>query len=195
MTSKKTPSSTNKQTSIASYFATTRGGPLSVAQLDQVVGGVVSDTVEKFRKIENGEEIQVPEKCDIPDPSSDSSKNQTGKTEVKKTTFSRGGAKVSSRFKQLQEAGKIMCVMGSGRCGTHNVKLTKSVKSTKISCVEPGGGIGWKYVDVTCLVCPKKVNGNAGFGLAKDQQVGGANKKRKVSQGDAMNSSNQSEYS
>ena len=158
-------------------------------------GGVVSDTVEKFRKIEAGRQRQVPERRDTPDPSSGSSKNQTGKTEVVKTTFSRGGSKVSTRIKQLQEAGKIVCVMGSGRCGTHNVKLTKSVKSKKISCVEPGGGIGWKYVDVTCLVCPRKADFSAGFGMAKDQQVGGASKKRKVSQNEAMNSDNQSEHS
>ena len=194
MTSKKTPSSTNKQTSIASYFATTRGGPLSVAQLDQVVGGVVSDTVEKFRKIEKGEVIQGPEYRDTPGPSGENSSNQSGK-EVKKTTFSGGSAKVSSRIKQLQESGKILCVMGSGRCGTHNVKLIKSVKSKKISCVEPGGGIGWKYVDVTCLVCPKKVDACVGLNMAKDQQVGNAKKKRKVLQGEAMNLNNQSEYS
>ena len=74
------------------------------------------------------------------------------------------------------------------------MKLTKSVKSKKISCVEPGGGIGWKYVDVTCLVCPKKVDGYVGLSMAKDQQVGSAKKKRKVLQGEAMNLNNQSEY-
>ena len=37
--------------------------------------------------------------------------------------------------------------------------------------------------------------GSAGFGMAKDQQVGGAKKKRKVSQNDRMNSDNQSEDS
>ena len=112
-----------------------------------------------------------------------------------KMTFSKGCAKVSTRVKQLQEAGKVVCVMGSGRCGAHNVKLTKTVKSKKISCVEPGGVVGWKYVDVTCLVCPKKEVGSAGFGMAKDQQVGGAKKKRKVTQNDRMNSDNQSEDS
>ena len=147
----------------------------------------------RIEKIEKGEEVQGPENRDTPGPSGDSSSNQSGK-EVKKTTFSGGGAKVSSRIKQLQEAGKILCVMGSGRCGTHNVKLTKSVKSKKISCVEPGGGIGWKYVDVTCLVCPKKVDGYVGLSMAKDQQVGSAKKKRKVLQGEAMNLNNQSEY-
>ena len=70
-----------------------------------------------------------------------------------------------------------------------------SVKSKKISCVEPGGGVGWKYVDVTCLICPSKAKSSAGFGMATDLTGGGARKKRKVSEIEAMNSIDQSEYS
>ena len=195
MASRKTPSTAQKQTSIASYFATARGGPLSVAQLGQVGGGVVSDTVEKFRKIEYGRQRQVPEKRDASDPSSGGTKNQNGKTELMKMTFSRGGSKVSTRIKQLQEAGKIVCVMGSGRCGAHNVKLTKSVKSKKISCVEPGGGIGWKYVDLTCLIAPKKWKVTLDLVWPRINRLGAPVRKGKFLQIDAMNSGNQTEHS
>ena len=121
--------------------------------------------------------MNVPEE---PAPSGGSARNQNRDTNKKKLTFVGGGAKVSARIRQLQEENNIVCVMGSGRCGTHNVKLMKSVKSKKISCVEPGGGVGWKYVDVTCLVCPSKAKSSAGFGMATDLTGGGARKKRKV---------------
>ena len=53
------------------------------------------------------------------------------------------------------------------------MKLIKSVKSKKMSCLEPGGNIGWKYVDVTCLVCPSKTSELSESGLAKNQSGGG----------------------
>ena len=104
---------------------------------------------------------------------------------------------MSATIGELQEASKTVCVMGSGRCGTHNVKLIKSVKSKKMSCLEPGGNIGWKYVDVTCLVCPSKTSELSESGLAKNQSggVGGAKKKGKVLKRMKMNTDNQSEGS
>ena len=57
------------------------------------------------------------------------------------------------------------------------------------------GGVGWKYVDVTCLVCPSKAKISAGFGMATDLTGGGARKKRKVLQGETLNSIDQSEAS
>ena len=100
MTCEMTPSTTQRQTSIANYFASVRGGPLtlSVAQPGQAGSGIVSDTVKKFRKIENGR--QTPERRETPDPSSGSITNQTVKTEVMKLTFDKGCAKVSTRVKQ-----------------------------------------------------------------------------------------------
>ena len=96
-------------------------------------------------------------------PSSGSSKRPTKESSqenLRKLTFDRGGGKVSATIGELQEASKTVCVMGS-------------VKSKKISCVEPGGNNGWKYVDVTCLVCPSKTSEFSESGLAKNQSGGG----------------------
>ena len=85
---------------------------------------------------------------------------------------------MSDRVRILQEFSKTVCVMGNGTCKTHNMKLKKSVRSKKMSCVIAGGGIGWKYVDVTCLVCPGKVTSISSSGMAMDQ-IGGGPEKRK----------------
>ena len=138
---------------------------------------------EEGGSIDIGEKLNMKqEDRDIPDtpetstPSSGSSKrptNESSQENLRKLTFDRGGGKVSATIGELQEASKTVCVMGSGRFGTHNVKLIKSVKSKKISCLEPGGNIGWKYVDVTCLVCPSKTSEFSESGLAKNQSGGG----------------------
>ena len=77
----------------------------------------------------------------------------------RKKTFSvvceGGGGSVSERVKNLETV-IDKCVMGSGRCGTHNVKLSRTVKQKKYSCVNSQGQIEWKYRDVTCLVCPSQ---------------------------------------
>ena len=152
----------------------------------------MTNKVQKLKKTEGIRNIRDEP---LSEPSSGSTKKQNDTTNKTKLTFVGGGVKVSARIKQLQEENKTVCVMGSGRCGTHNVKLVKSVKSKKISCVEPGGGVGWKYVDVTCLVCPSKAKISAGFGMATDLTGGGARKKRKVLQGETLNSIDQSEAS
>ena len=54
----------------------------------------------------------------------------------------------------------VKCAMGSGRCGAHNVKLVRSVKQKKYSCVNKLGQVEWKTRDVTCLICPSQAQMN-----------------------------------
>ena len=67
-----------------------------------------------------------------------------------------GGKTVSDRVKAIQKVNVMSCVMGSGRCATHNTKLVRNVKKKKYSCVGPGGNIEWRFRDVTSLECPNK---------------------------------------
>ena len=79
--------------------------------------------------------------------------------ELKKTTFSVGGGGGISLVGEMikkHEALAVKCVFGSGRCMTHLVKLERTVKKKKYSVVNNTGSIGWKYRDVTCLVCPSQ---------------------------------------
>ena len=46
---------------------------------------------------------------------------------------------MSDRVRILQDFSKTVCVMGNGTCKTHNMKLKKSVRSKKMSCVIAGG--------------------------------------------------------
>ena len=50
----------------------------------------------------------------------------------------------------------IKCVFGGGRCISHKMKLSRTVKVKKYSCVNLSGGLEWKTRDVTCLACPGK---------------------------------------
>ena len=77
-----------------------------------------------------------------------------------KKTFKAVG-NVSDRVRSLENnMNNVKCVMGSGRCGAHNVKLVRSVKQKKYSCVNKLGQVEWKTRDVTCLICPSQAQMN-----------------------------------
>ena len=46
------------------------------------------------------------------------------------------------------------CVIGSGRCGSHNCKLVRSVVVKKMSVINKDGSLGWSRREVTTLACP-----------------------------------------
>ena len=179
----------HRQTSIAKYFASERKAPLSVPQLSQVLreeGEGASTEKELMLTINERKDD------DTADPSSGSPSSEVGNI-GKKMTFDTGCGSVNNRVRLLQEINKKICVMGNGMCKTHNLKLKKTVKSKKMSCVNAGGGIGWKYVDVTCLMCPGKNSSISGNDVAMDQTGGGANRKKRKVLVDSQNSDNQSE--
>lgn len=87
---------------------------------------------------------------------SEEDKNPTaspGEENIVKTTFPIGGG-VKKNNKSMND--DIKCVFGGGRCISHKLKLTRTVKSKKYSCVSLNGGIEWKTRDVTCVECPSK---------------------------------------
>ena len=71
---------------------------------------------------------------------------------ILKKTFQLGGGVKND----LSKSDDIKCVFGGGRCISHKLKLTRSVKAKKYSCVSLTGGIEWRTRDVTCLECPSK---------------------------------------
>ena len=82
---------------------------------------------------------------------------QTKKTEEeKKTTFDNvintGVSQRVKNFNKMSESTK--CVIGSGFCAGHNVKLVRSVRTKKTSCVDDNGEIKWLMREVTSLTCP-----------------------------------------
>ena len=50
------------------------------------------------------------------------------------------------------------CVVGSGRCSTHNTKLIRSVITKKVSEVDSHGHITWPIREVCILACPNKLD-------------------------------------
>ena len=60
-----------------------------------------------------------------------------------------------AKFQKLQRGG--MCVMGSGRCAEHNVRLVRSVTNKKVSVIDENGYTRWVTREVTILTCPGSV--------------------------------------
>ena len=46
------------------------------------------------------------------------------------------------RFQELAEGDD--CVIGSGRCATHNLKIVRVIKNIRVSEPAEGGGINWR---------------------------------------------------
>ena len=63
--------------------------------------------------------------------------------------------RVSERISMFRkyEDNDGMCVLGSGRCAYHNVRLVRSVVTRKGS-VQGGTGVRWERLDSTVLICP-----------------------------------------
>ena len=57
-------------------------------------------------------------------------------------------------FQKLSEGEK--CVIGSGRCSSHNVKLVRGVVKKRVSCIDKDGKLSWILREVTSLTCPNK---------------------------------------
>ena len=65
---------------------------------------------------------------------------------------------VKTKINAIVEAdANVKCVVGSGRCATHHVKLVRNVRKKRYSCINPvTGGLIWQFRDVTSLECPSK---------------------------------------
>ena len=69
-----------------------------------------------------------------------------------KTTFT---SSVRDRVNAIESDVNVKCVLGSGRCATHNNKLIRGVTKKRYSCINPAtGGLMWKFRDVTSMECP-----------------------------------------
>ena len=75
-----------------------------------------------------------------------------------KTTFGQTkSVKVKENIRMFQKLSMGEdCVIGSGRCSRHNVKLVRGVVMKKVSCVDKNGRLSWLMREVTSLSCPYK---------------------------------------
>ena len=94
----------------------------------------------------------------------DRQKNNTLKNDNqdKKTTFVvKKTVRVKESVKMFQElaTGKE-CVLGSGRCSTHNVKLLRSVCQKRMSVISDDGTVTWTMGEGVVLACPYKQAGS-----------------------------------
>ena len=101
---------------------------------------------------------------------------------VKKTSSS---SSVRDRVSAINGVnGELKCVLGSGRCGTHNTKLVRRVCEKKYSCIDPvTGKVVWKTRDVTSLECPAKAKRTGlapGISGMSDQNFRGYNNNKKL---------------
>ena len=75
------------------------------------------------------------------------------------------------------------CVLGSGRCGSHNCKLVRSVALKKMSVVNKDGSLGWTRREVTTLACPYAAQSKdiSTGSSASGGEVTSTNKKARIS--------------
>ena len=80
----------------------------------------------------------------------------------KKTTFDNiieatGDRSIKDKIKSFDNAMRgeeWKCVMGSGRCASHNTKLERKIKEKRVSIIDKSGKVGWTTREVTILTCP-----------------------------------------
>ena len=56
------------------------------------------------------------------------------------------------RFQELSDGDE--CVIGSGRCATHNVRVIRNVMNVRKSVQNEAGEVRWRLSESTVLVCP-----------------------------------------
>ena len=115
---------------------------------------------EDNQKMQDNRDIPVKDNdCDILEDKP-TQENGTA-TQVMKKTFTHitqknTPKKISEKILKFQDMIRgDECVIGSGRCASHNTKLVRKIVVRKMSCVDKFGGIGWRNGEVTILACPK----------------------------------------
>ena len=90
------------------------------------------------------------------------------------------------KFQKFSRGGE--CIIGSGRCGQHNVKLVRGVTKKKMSNRNKDGTVSWQMREVTILRCPAaQLTGSASkVSATAPLQLGerGTNKKQRISGND-----------
>ena len=113
---------------------------------------------------------------------------------MKKTFTNIADMSVRSKIEKFQKFARPgECVIGSGMCGYHNVKLTRNVTMKKMSNINKDGTISWTMREVTILRCPAtqpagprdKISAIAPL-LASEM---GTNKKQRISMSDIVDQS------
>ena len=112
--------------------------------------------------------------------------NRPDITEQKLTFMKHRTNNISDRienFQKMTEGG--MCLLGSGRCGFHNMKLLRNVQTKRMSvrgendCV-----LRWEEKEVTTLVCQQRIERLCDFEVSPSDSAGKTNypKKTKMSE-------------
>ena len=57
------------------------------------------------------------------------------------------------RFTELERGDE--CVIGSGRCATHNVKIVRVMKDVRQKYLDENGALRWRLSETTVLECPR----------------------------------------
>ena len=92
---------------------------------------------------------------------------------------------VRKKIAKYQELStKDECVIGSGMCVIHKVKVIRVLKPTRMSVINTDGSLGWRMSETTTLACPVsqktcEASATSQSGLSKETCA--ANKKVRLS--------------
>ena len=101
-----------------------------------------TDTVE-----DNTTTLSEEEKIDM--------KKKVSDISVKKTFDKHSHLGVKKKIAMFSDMSQeVKCVLGSGYCGGHNVKLVRSIVKKKVSEIDINGKLKWPMREVITLTCP-----------------------------------------
>ena len=82
-------------------------------------------------------------------------KKKIGSISVKKTFDKLSQLGVKKKIEMFSDMSQeVKCVLGSGYCSGHNVKLVRSIVKKKISETDCNGKVTWPMREVITLACP-----------------------------------------
>ena len=124
---------------------------------DDSEGGRACDNVIVTEKRSEEDKEGRRRKLSVKDRKKDDTMMIKEKEELRKTTFS-----IKKKQPTLKEhiamfeklSNSVDCVIGSGRCSSHNTRLVRSVIERRVCNVDEDGRVTWPMGEATIFACP-----------------------------------------
>ena len=117
----------------------------------------------------------------------DGQQRRVGDMNETKKTFSTVKPKKNEVKKKIEQFTKISkdsdnCLIGSGRCATHNTKVMRVMVKKRVSVQYKDGSVGWQMCEGTTLSCPAVNPGHStgSCDVLSEVEAGVTNKRARV---------------
>ena len=149
---KNTPTPMPSMNNILNYFGRKKTEEGKMTPLKTTVTSDNPRTAERTTPIDSEDDLMVRKLR---------KKNFEITTKKTFTTIGNGKNSVKKKIENYTQLARDSknCLIGSGMCAKHNTRVQRVVKSKKMSVISKDGTVGWRFCDVTDLVCPAANSG------------------------------------